>query len=229
MQTLSQRDALIKKNVGLVRALATRIRDRLSSRLDLDELISFGHTGLVEAADRWDPARGVTFSTFAYYRINGAIYDGLRQGGQLPRRQYVRFAASANQYLGHMAEGDSPYGAGESTRRRVGDLADTLNDLAAIFVTSMNAPEQPEPADPSASDAFDEVARGESRVALAEALGTLPDKERRLLELHYFEEETLCDAGRRLGMSKSWASRLHARAVRQLARELEDREEGETG
>src|ERR1700745_3198115 len=92
------RGLLIEQHRPYVRVLAVEVAKGLPSHIELDELISCGNLGLVEAAERYEPRYGVTFQTFAYYRIKGAIYDGLRKMGPMSRTEYARsrFAARAN-------------------------------------------------------------------------------------------------------------------------------------
>ena len=82
------RDRLIEEHLGYVRALAIQLKKEIAAKaLDLEELVAYGSRGLVEAAERFDPDRGVAFSTFAYYRIRETIFDELRQTGWLSRSQ----------------------------------------------------------------------------------------------------------------------------------------------
>jgi RNA polymerase sigma factor for flagellar operon FliA len=215
-----QRDQLIKEHLGFVRAVAAKVKKSLSPQLDFEELVAYGSKGLVEAAERFDPSRGVAFTTFSYYRIRGAIYDGLRQQGWLSRSQYGRFVAAANSYMENQAErGAGPAGT-VKTEQTVEDLANTLDDLATIFLTSMSGEDGPEPADQSTPDGSRALEEKESSAAVQHAVRKLPAKERSLVERYYYGDTSLAQAGRDLGLSKSWASRLHARAIRLLSREL---------
>ena len=86
---------LIAQHEKMVHGLASRLRRELSLRGDLDDLIAFGFGGLLEAHHRFDPGRGVRFQTFAYYRIRGAMLDGVRKMADLPRRAHERLQAAA--------------------------------------------------------------------------------------------------------------------------------------
>ncbi len=81
------RDQLIEKHLNYAKSLTAKLHRQLSSDLEFDELYAHGTKGLVEAAQRYDPTRGVAFTTFSYYRIRGAIFDGLRQSGWLNRSE----------------------------------------------------------------------------------------------------------------------------------------------
>ena len=218
------RDKLIQDHLGYVRGIAGQVLRSLSSNLDFDELVAYGSQGLVEAANKFDASRGVAFTTFSYYRIRGAIFDGLRQSGWLKRNEYARFQAASNDYLENQAARSSspnPNSPSSSTEETVKALTNTIEDLATIFVTSIEALPGLQVADEKATDSLGTVAKKETSLLLKKALENLPDKERQLIEHYYFHELTLEEAGSQLGLSKSWASRLHARAIRLLGETLE--------
>ena len=87
--TLSQKELVEQYSEYVVR-IAKQVKRTLSPNIETDDLISYGMTGLIEAAERFDPSLGANFSTFSYYRIRGAIYDGLRVMGSLSRTEYRR-------------------------------------------------------------------------------------------------------------------------------------------
>jgi RNA polymerase sigma factor FliA len=209
------RKRLIEDHLSYVRALASQLRKEISSLVDPEDLVAYGSKGLVEAAERFDPTRGASFTTFAYYRIRGAMVDGLRLSGWLPRRSAARFAVAADEYLANLSERTPERVPAAAAVDPVADLGQTLDDVATIFIAALQGSEADEGID--AAQALEEQ---EQRRAVRRALTRLPDKERRMIELHYFEDQSLQDAGKALGLSKSWSSRLHARAVRLLSDEL---------
>ncbi len=226
------RRVLVDGHMGLVRGIAAKVVKGLPATVEFDELVSLGTQGLLEAAERFDPKQGFQFSTFAYYRIRGAIGDGLRRMGWLSRTEYKRYRAQlaasdrGDEYLAEQAEREaarraSSGPAGGPAPEPVQDLAESLAGLAAIFVTSLEAYQEHghEIADDK-PDAAKLLTAAESQGLVRRALTALPEKERRMLEAHYFEDMSLKDAGETLGLSRSWASRLHARAVDLLALEL---------
>src|SRR5262252_2218784 len=100
---------LVEQNLSLVEAIARKVKRTLGasrSTIELEDLVAYGSKGLVEAAERFDPRHGVAFSTFAYYRIRGAMFDGLRTMGWYSRADYARYRAEerANEYLRNQAE-----------------------------------------------------------------------------------------------------------------------------
>jgi RNA polymerase sigma factor FliA len=220
------RDRLIEEHLGYVRALAVQLKKEIGgTSLDLEELVAYGSRGLVEAAARFDPSRGVAFSTFSYYRIRGAVFDGLRQTGWLSRSQWGRCAAATNEYLGNVGDRETPSepAARPSGAGAAADLGRTLGDVATIFLTSLSSATREDLPDTEQLDAPTRLEREELAAMLRESVERLPGKERHLIELYYFEDLTLEAAGKQMGLSKSWSCRLHARAVGLLAEELRAR------
>jgi RNA polymerase sigma factor for flagellar operon FliA len=221
-----ERQKLVDANVPFVRALAAKLREGLPPQVEYEDLVSYGMQGLLEAAQRFDGRHGASFTTFAYYRIRGAIYDGMRGMGFMPRveLQRQRLEERAAAYLSHLA--DREYGAEEPSSRAVDleeevrYLAEALGDVAAIFLASLDSGEGL----PAALQPTQHLERRERGRALKAAVSTLPEKERRLLELYYYEDLSLEEAGEKLGLSKSWASRVHARAITLLRKALEHRD-----
>jgi RNA polymerase sigma factor for flagellar operon FliA len=209
---------LLEKYGPYVRSLASQVRRQFSAQLELDELLAYGQIGLLEAADRFDPKVGANFLTFAHYRIKGAIYDGLRKMGVLKggdaRSSYMGERATA--YLGNLSDREQGGGnRGGSIDDDVMDISNAVAGLAMVFATSLEGadtlgfPDESLPAD-------QRMELEQQRVRLRAAIEQLPEKERRLLQGYYFQGKTLEEAGAEIGQSKSWASRLHARAIERL-------------
>jgi RNA polymerase sigma factor for flagellar operon FliA len=222
-----ERDRIVEENLDLVRSIAGKLRRSLGRTLDLDELVAYGSKGLVEAASRFDSRQGVAFSTFAYYRIRGAMLDGLRSMGWYSRGDLARYRAEerANEYLRNLAEREGapePPGRSGNAAATLAEIAEVLSSVATIHITSLEAAagvtdERLPPPD-------QQLERMHMQARARRALDKLPEKERRLLQLHYFEDMNLEVASAELGLSKSWGSRLHARAVDRLRQVLEEEE-----
>src|SRR5215470_4950280 len=105
-EDLSNRDSLIEQYLPYATSIANKVAQTLSNDADIEEIICNARLGLLEAAKRFDPKYNVDFKTFAYYRIKGAIYDGLRKTGWIPRSLYskIKFEQAANEYLQTMAD-----------------------------------------------------------------------------------------------------------------------------
>src|SRR6185369_6696855 len=116
----AERQRLVEGHLSFVRSIAAKVKEQLPREIEFDDLVAYGTQGLIEAAERYDPAHGTAFSTFSYYRIRGAIYDGLRGMGWLPRGEYARFRFEerSNAYLQNLAD------------RETGTAAEDREDLS---------------------------------------------------------------------------------------------------
>lgn len=212
---------LVEEHLTLVEQIAASIKKALPPEVEKAELIALGREGLTDAALRYDPRRGVSFTTFAGYRVKGAIFDGIRKNAYLGRSEYARnrellqFRARANEYLAERAEEETP----TSVEAAVEDAERYATDLTTIYISSLNAYEDagldlafaPEP------DPEEQLSTHQQLDLLKTARASLDPKEAELLRLHYDEGLSLAETARRLGISKPWASRLHARAIQSLA------------
>ena len=214
---------LIEQCQGLVRSLASQIHRSMPPQIELEDLISYGQIGLAEAARDFDPARGSQFSTYAYYRVRGAIYDGVSKMTWLSRTQYrqLRYEQMANEALKvDVEEGATSAETGlEADMRWFRDLSRVL---AVVYLTTRgDTEEEPTPVADSSTPAPPTAAiEREISQKLHELVDSLPAEAGTLIRSTYFEGLTLKEAGEKLGISKSWASRLHAKTLQQLARSL---------
>jgi RNA polymerase sigma factor FliA len=222
--TARTKHELIQEGQGLVRSLATKIWRSLPMKADLDDLVAYGEVGLAEAARDFDPEQGVLFTTFAYYRVRGAIYDGVSQMSWTSRARYqrMRFRRMADEVLEQ--ESRNP-GTGETALDRDASwVAGVSEKLAIIFFAGRKGEEgglrDSTLADPDSNPASQLVAQRETVERVHELVEQLPHVERQLITAVYFEGATLKDAGVRMGISKSWASRMHAKALERLAQSL---------
>lgn len=201
-------------------SIAGDLLRRLPSSIERSDVLAWADLGLVEAANRFDPAKGAQFKTFAYYRVRGAVYDGLRKTGWFSKQEYqrYRFESQANEYMKDVSEG--PPASPDDRRQR---LRRTAGNVLTCYMLSLDDPEgaaePPASADPSPESV---VASREMRQRLRECLKDLPEKNRKLLEGYYFCGLTLEEIGRSLDVSKSWASRMHARSLELLRQLLHD-------
>lgn len=217
---------LVDDHIPFVRSIARKLREQVPM-VEFDDLVGFGMQGLLEAAQRYDDRHGVAFTTFAYYRVRGAMFDGLRSMGWLPRSEYarVRFEEKANSYIQSQAERPAEPGSQNQVEERVKDLASALGGIAAVFVTMLDQRDEQQIPDerPPPPELIErqQMARRVRRV-----MQRLPDKERFLIEQYYYHDQTLEQVGASMGLSKSWTSRLHARALALLREELDAESSG---
>jgi len=229
-----ERDRLVEQHVSLVQAVARKLKRQITARVEVDDLVGYGSKGLLEAAERFDPSHGVSFSTFAYYRIRGAMLDGVRTMGWYSRADYARYRAEerANEYLRNQAdregaaaastvrEGASAPAAADDKEAALAGVAEILSGIATVHITSLEAAATV--ADDSLPPPDAALDTGRVGARIHEAVKTLPERERQLMELYYFADKNLEEAGAVMGLSKSWACRLHARAVMLLRDRLAD-------
>jgi RNA polymerase sigma factor for flagellar operon FliA len=214
--------------LDLVDVVARQVAKRLTFFVELDELLSSGREGLLDAARRFDPDRGVPFRAYANFRVQGAIYDGLRRTSGLPRRALERVAALEAASIA--SEGEAEFsaaraGAPEELGRAEKYLANHLSTMATAAAIRITA-DRGRPADAADSlvDARDDPEQAFARAELLdvvrrEAAG-LPKDEAEVLRRVYFEGQRLEDVAREHGVSLSWASRLHTRAVARLGKRM---------
>jgi RNA polymerase sigma factor for flagellar operon FliA len=218
-----ERTRLAERHLDVARRAAKMMYPRVRDHVEFDELVALGNAGLAEAAQRFDPERGIPFEAFAWYRVQGAIVDGLRRSSTLPRRVWAKLVAlrAASDYLENRAERDTgARNQGAAPAQGADALAgvkDALSAIRTMYVTSLEAMRD-EGFDKPAEAQPMEATVDEGRLArkLRIAVRRLPDKERALVEKYYWEGKNLLEAGEELGISKSWASRLHAQAMDRL-------------
>lgn len=212
---------LIEKYLPYASSLASKMARSLSRDIDLDEVICNARLGLLEAAQRYKPNYGVDFKTFAYYRIKGAIYDGLRKTGWIPRSLYskIKFEQAANDYLSaNPAIADHK---GKFMKRESDDLQTSVNSLASIYVMSIDHVDEFELEDHQAGKDIENRAEFEKiKEKVCDAIESLPDKERKLIKMYYFENKTMEEIGLQLELSKSWTCRLHTRGLELLYKKV---------
>lgn len=218
-------EELIEKYTPLIRSIAHQIRQRLRITLEVEELIQEGRIGLIEAAERFDSKLGVSFKTFAYYRVKGAMYDSLRKMDVITRRKdpRVMFESAATEFLADEALRGSTEARRTTLKDEMEEVAGFISGLVPIYMLTSDAIDRFEQEQQGRSQ-DEQVALKQEKAELKKALQQLPPKERQLLEFHYYEDLTLEQAASRLGLSKSWASRLHAKAISKLQTALAARQ-----
>jgi RNA polymerase sigma factor for flagellar operon FliA len=213
------RDRLVEENLELVDLVASRLKRQFTLSMSMEDLRAYGVQGLLEAADRFDATRGTSFSGFAYYRVRGAILDGMRKTGWYSRGDYIRYRAEerANEYLRNVADRSAEGApAPAPTEQVLEDIATVLDGIVTVHVASFGEAEESELADERLPAADEVLGNREIQSKVRKAVATLPNSERRLMELYYFEDKNLAEAGEVMGLSKSWVCRLHARAINLL-------------
>jgi RNA polymerase sigma factor for flagellar operon FliA len=200
---------LVLTHTGLARALAWQVHQRLPKYIDLEDIIGYANLGLVRAAKRFDPGRGVSFVTFAHPLIKGAILDAIKGSSWFDRAD---FGASRYRDLEDRERAIVDVSKTDALRGQCGWLRRLSARLAVqTLLTCGTSPER----GPAESAEFYEL-----RGRLAPFIEGLPADARSLVLDVYAHGKSITQAGDALGISRSWACRLHARALDLLARRV---------
>jgi RNA polymerase sigma factor FliA len=229
------RDRLIVTYAPLVKYVAGRLGSGLPAHVDDEDLVSYGLLGLIGAIERYDPDRDVKFETYAIARIRGAIIDELRALDWVPRsvrsraRDIERAIAELeaklaraptdeeiSQKLG-LSEEELNDSLSEISRSSIAALDElwTISGTSGDQVALIDTIEDPEAPDPQSS-----LSQTEMREAIADAIARLPEREKLVVTLYYYEELTLREIGEVLGVTESRVSQLHTKAVLRLKARL---------
>jgi RNA polymerase sigma factor for flagellar operon FliA len=228
------RDRLILTYAPLVKYVAGRLGSGLPAHVDEGDLVSYGLLGLIGAIERYEPDRDVKFETYAIARIKGAIIDELRAMDWVPRsvrsraREIERAISALEAKLGR-APGD------EEIAKKVGitveELEESLTDISRSSIAALDelwtvSGQGDQIAlidtieDTDAPDPQGALSQTEMKEAIADAIARLPEREKLVVTLYYYEELTLREIGEVLGVTESRVSQLHTKAVLRLKARL---------
>jgi RNA polymerase sigma factor for flagellar operon FliA len=229
------RDRLILGYSPLVKYVAGRLGSGLPAHVDEQDLVSYGLLGLIGAIERFDPGRDVKFETYAIARIRGAIIDELRALDWVPRsvRSRARYIERAIADLeGKLGRAPTD----EEIAHRLGlsgeDLEESLAEISRssiaaldeLWTVSGSGGDQVSLIDTiedtAAPDPQGALSATEMREAIADAIARLPEREKLVVTLYYYEELTLREIGEVLGVTESRVSQLHTKAVLRLKARL---------
>lgn len=205
--------------LSLVEIVAGQIARSVGRAIEFDDLVGAGREGLLNAARRFEPDRGVPFRAYANFRVRGAILDAVRQLSVLPRRAHERIAALEAAML--TSEGAAERAFSDQTPDA--DAADRalekhVASLAMAAVVGMATETHDEASEEDSPE--EALARAELVHIVRGAIGQLSKDEGTVVRRHYLEGDRLEDIARDLEMSESWASRIHTRAIARLAKRL---------
>ncbi len=224
------RDALITRYAPLVKYVAGRVAVNLPKSVDEGDLIGYGSLGLIDAIERFDPQRGVKFETYAIARVRGSMIDGLRSMDWVPVsvRHRNRILESALRDLENRlgrsatdAEIAQELGiTSEEYDSRIQDMASSsilsLEDVWGSADESESTGRRVEVKDEKAQDPLDEAEWVSKRESLARAVARLPEREKLVVTLYYFEGLTVKEIAAVMNVSPSRVSQLHTKAVLRL-------------
>jgi RNA polymerase sigma factor FliA len=229
-QTVSDHPRVIA-GIPFVEQLARRVAATMPHSIDIGDLVQDGVIGLIDAAHRFDEARGIKFETFAERRIRGAMIDALRKdawprGVRRQRRELEAAREQLRRELGHepsLADLANKLGSDE---KRLGRTIVRINAIESTSPLANNEkldesslPEALIPSEPEQPDMAYE--RSETTNRVRAAIATLPPREQKVIGLYYYKEATMKEIGQEIGVNESRVSQLHARAVRRLRDALE--------
>jgi RNA polymerase sigma factor FliA len=224
------RNALIESHLGQVKIIADRLLSKLPPCVDRDDLIGAGVMGLIDAAEKYDPSRGVMFKTYAEMRVRGAMLDSLRDLDWAPRsvRRRAREVEAAyrqlEQQYGRTAKEEEVASLLGMSMPEFHELIGTLRCVSITGIDNTDEEDNPSASrqladDPTLipSSVFE---RSEVRDKLAGAIDRLPERERQVVALYYLEELTMKEVGSILGVTESRVSQIHTQAVLRLRTSL---------
>jgi RNA polymerase sigma factor for flagellar operon FliA len=221
----------VASSLPFVESLARRMASTMPHSIDLSDLVQDGVIGLIDAAHRFDEARGIKFETFAERRVRGAMIDALRRdawprGVRRVRRELEAAREQLRRELGAeptMADLARRVGTDvsrlERTILRINTIESTSPMANLEAVDSSTLPAVLVPSEPLSPHRLFEQAEMRDQVSIA--LKSLPAREQKIILLYYFEEATMKQIGRAIGVNESRVSQLHARAISRLRQALE--------
>jgi len=226
-QRAAERDRMLLEHLPTVRYVARRIHERLPQHVELDDLVSAGTVGLIDAFEKFDGSKQVQFKSYAQFRIRGAILDSLRMLDWSPRelrrkgRAMEEAARAATQRLGRVPT--EPEIAAEM-QIELADYQQLAGELKGLEIGSLNMERTEDAGDEELSyiptspeeDPLFRCLTGEMRQRLVDGIEELPEKERMVLTLYYYEEMTMKEIGLTLGVVESRVSQIHTAAVARL-------------
>jgi RNA polymerase sigma factor for flagellar operon FliA len=227
------KEQIVLEHAPLIRYIVNRIAVRLPSHIDLDDLHNTGVIGLMDAIDKYDPEKNCKFKTYAEFRIKGAILDQLRSLDWVPRsirqksRRLEQAYAEVEQRLGRAA---SESEVAESLGLSLAQFHFLLSQVRGISMVNLDELRAGGESDqPLQGDLFEDVKAEnpflllksrEMRQAIAECIGALPEKERLVISLYYYEDLNMKEIGNVLSITESRVCQIHTKAVARLRSKL---------
>jgi len=234
IQSHSEQDELILEHLPQIKYIAQRISTKLPSHVELNDLVSAGILGLLDAIEKFDPSRGVKFKTYAELRIKGSILDSLRNLDWAPRslrkksKDLERVYRDLEQRLGRPAMDKEVCEAMGISLEEFYELVDQIKGLNLGSFQELSGPDEDKNSEPLVKyvpdapqmDPFFVFHKSEIQGILSSAIDTLPKKERLVVSLYYFDELTMKEIGKVLGVNESRVSQLHTKAMLRLRTKL---------
>lgn len=219
-----EQERLIEENLELVKRIAYHLLARLPAHTEIDDLMQSGMMGLLEAARNYDPSRGASFSTFAGFRIRGAMLDEVRRHDWTPRsvhRKQRELTAAIRELEGETGRQPRADEVAERMGISLDEYHKILRDSAGCSLFSLNeAMDENKPTRQVVTDDSDDPGRlcseEQFREEVVAAIGRLPEKEQMVLSLYYERDLNLKEIGAVLGVTESRVCQIHGQALARL-------------
>jgi RNA polymerase sigma factor for flagellar operon FliA len=234
------RDTLVKQYAPLVKYVAGKVAVGMPQNVEFDDLVGYGVFGLLDAIDKYDPNKHVKFKTYAVTRIRGAIFDELRSIDWVPRsvRQKTReIEETVHRLEASLGRAATDEEIAREMNMSVKDLEKTMLKISGTSILSLNdvwytgedndnvsiadSIESPSSLNPDTIVEKEEIKR-----VITQAIGELPEKEKKVLVLYYYEDLTLKEIGQVLEVTESRVSQLHTKAIVRLRAKLTNIKKG---
>ncbi len=225
-----KREELILKYAPLIKYIAGKLAMRLPPHISIDDLMSSGVIGLMDAIEKFNPSKKIQFKTYAEFRIRGAMLDDLRAQDWVPRSVRKKASELEKTYhklekeLGRPAEDEEVANALGITIEQFYNLLEKTKNITFLDIEALRRrmPEGSDEdlfdliADASQSDPFVQLNMIEVKELLIEKINRLPEKERIVLSLYYYEDLTMREIGEIMGYTESRISQMHTKAIKRL-------------
>ncbi len=230
--TEARREQLIKEFAHVIRAMAHRLAFRLPAYMDAEDLISVGTIGLMDAMDKYDPTREAKFKTYAEFRIRGAMLDEIRSMDWIPRSVHERIGLlqkTHTELLSRLGRPPSDEEVAAELKMSMEELDDFLTRARGAVLISIDDLSLQEPdghkvvkmlADTYNPDPLSVLVNERERELIGNAIQLLPEKERLVLSLYYYEELTMKEIGDLLKVTESRVCQIHTKAILRLKAHL---------
>lgn len=229
------RDQLIMDYAPLIRFVAQRIAARLPSNIDLDDLISAGVIGLMDAIEKYDPSRDNKFKTYAEFRIRGAILDELRSQDWVPRsvrdkaKRIEKTYAELEQKFGRAVSDEELSKALGIGLQEYHEMVSKVKAVTLLSIDELSGPNQNDRKsllecleNTNSKNPFTQLKSKSVRDLLIKNIDDLPEKQKLVLSLYYYEDLNLKEIGKILEVTESRVSQLHTQAVERLRSRLKN-------
>ena len=228
-------ERIINECASMVKYVANRIAQRLPTNVEVDDLVSVGVLGLMDAIEKFDPKRGAKFKTYAEFRIKGAILDQLRSLDWVPRsvrqksRRLERAFGEVEQRLGRSASEDE---VADSLGLQIEKFHELMNQVRGISLVNLEEIRGANSdgdrtgtfadivEDVHSENPFASLKLSEMKRLIAATIATLPEKERLVISLYYYEDLNMKEIGGILGITESRVCQIHTKAALRLRGKL---------